>query len=142
MYAMEPIVWVEVATMHFQGPAVMWLQSVDHRVCSTTWRELCSWLHNHLGRDQHDSLIRQLFHIRQVGSICEYINKFSELVDQLVAYDHCVEDLYFTTQFVDGPKNEMKYVVLVQRPADLDTTCALALLQEKRSPLGTRTLSE
>jgi hypothetical protein len=51
----------------------------------------------------------------------------------LVAYEHCVEHehRYFTTRFVDGLKNEIKSVVLVQRPADLDTACALALLQEE-----------
>jgi hypothetical protein len=94
---------------------------------------LCSWLHDRFGRDQHDSLIRQLFHIRQVGSVQEYTDKFSELVDQLVAYENCYDHRYFTTHFVDGLKHHIKYVVLVQRPTDLDTACALALLQEEAS---------
>jgi hypothetical protein len=89
MYMVESSVWVHNATMHFQGPAVLWLQSINHRVRLPSWKELCSWLHDRFGHDQHDSLIRQLFHIRQVGSVQEYIDKFSELVDQLVAYEHC-----------------------------------------------------
>jgi hypothetical protein len=27
--------WVKVATMHFDGPAAWWLQSMDHRVRTT-----------------------------------------------------------------------------------------------------------
>jgi hypothetical protein len=61
----------------------------------------------------------------------EYIDKFSKLVDQLVVYDHFSDHHYFTTCFVDGLKHDMKSIVLVQRPANLDTACALALLQEE-----------
>jgi hypothetical protein len=47
----------------------------------------------------------------------EYIDQFSELVDQLIAYDHFVSDnRYYTARFVDGLKDDIKYVVLVQHP--------------------------
>jgi hypothetical protein len=35
-----------------------------------------------------------------------------------------------TTRFVDGLRDEIKSVVVIQRPPDLDTACSLALLQE------------
>jgi hypothetical protein len=90
-------------------------------------------IHDRFGRDQHDSLIRQLFHIKQFGSVQEYIDKFRELVDQLSAYEpsHYADSRYYTTHFVDGLKPEIKSVILVQRPSDLDTACSLALLQEE-----------
>jgi hypothetical protein len=50
--------------MHFEGLAARWLQSVNHQIRSTTWTELCSWIHDRFGRDQHESLICQLFHIK------------------------------------------------------------------------------
>jgi hypothetical protein len=34
MYATEPIVWVKVATMYFEGAAGRWLQSVEPRLPS------------------------------------------------------------------------------------------------------------
>jgi hypothetical protein len=59
----------------------------------------------------------------------EYIDQFSELVDQLLAYDHSVSDnRYYTVRFVDGMKNDIKYVVLVQHPCNLNTAYCLALL--------------
>jgi hypothetical protein len=64
MYVVKSSVWVHIATMHFQGPAALWLQYINHCVRSATWKELCSWLHDRFCWDQHDSLIRQLFHIR------------------------------------------------------------------------------
>jgi hypothetical protein len=131
MYGIDPEVWVRVATMHFEGPAAWWLQSINHRVHVGSWKELCSWIHDRFSRDQHESLIRQLFHIRQLGAIQVYIDKFSELVDQLVAYEHSSNFLYYTTCFVIKLKDDVKSVVLVQRPADLNTAYTLALLQEE-----------
>jgi hypothetical protein len=131
MYGVDPMVWVRVATMHFEGLAARWLQSINHHVRSASWKELCSWIHDRFGRDQHESLIRQLFHIKQVGTVEEYINKFSELVDQLVAYEYSLDFCYYTTHIVDGLKDDVKVVVLVQRPIDLDTTYTLVLLQEE-----------
>jgi hypothetical protein len=44
-------------------------------------------IHDCFGRDQHEALIRQLFHIKQSGAVAEYVKQFSALVDQLSAYE-------------------------------------------------------
>jgi len=41
---------------------------------------------DHFGKDHHELLLRQLFYIRQSGTVSEHVDKFSGLVDQLVAY--------------------------------------------------------
>jgi hypothetical protein len=53
------------------------------------------------------------------------------LVDQLVAYEHNIDQRYYTTRFIDGLRDDIKSVILIQRPVDLDTACVLALLQEE-----------
>jgi hypothetical protein len=78
-------------------------------------------------------LIRQLYRIKQVGFIQDYIDKFCGLIDQLQAYSHNIDPLYYTTRFVDGLRDEIEYVIIVQRPHDLDIVCYLALLQEESS---------
>jgi hypothetical protein len=75
-------------------------------------------------------LLRQLFNIRQSGTVTEYVEKFSELVDQLIPYVHSTDPLYFAMCFIDGLMYDIKSIVLVQRPKDLDTAYSLALLQE------------
>jgi hypothetical protein len=128
MYSVEPHIWVRVATMHFEGAAARWLQLVERHNKSASWNEVCSWIHERFIRDQHESLIRQLFHIKQTSIVQNYIDRFTALVDQLVAYEHSSDHCYYTTRFIDGLKGEIKTVILVQRPVDLDTACSLALL--------------
>ena len=46
-------------------------------------------------------------------------------------YESGVDPLYFVTRFVDGLCDDIRAVVMLQRPMDLDTVCSLALLQEE-----------
>jgi hypothetical protein len=64
MYDTEYHMWVKVASMHFEGKAHRWLQSVKRCLRHMAWEEFCSLIHERFGREKHESLIRQLFHIR------------------------------------------------------------------------------
>lgn len=59
------------------------------------------------------------------------MEQFSEPVDQLVAYEHTTNPIYYTMHFIEGPSDDIKFIVLVQRPSSLDTAYSLALLQEE-----------
>jgi hypothetical protein len=48
-----------------------------------------------------------------------------------LAHENQIKPTMVTTQFVDGLRDEIKMVVIIQRSVDLDTTCSLALLQEE-----------
>ena len=56
---------------------------------------------------------------------------FSELVDQLTAYDSSTNTLHYIIRFLDGLHSDIRTVILVQRPDSLDTAYTLALLQEE-----------
>ncbi len=88
-------------------------------------------VHEHFGRDQHEALIRQLFHIRQSGSVTEYVDLSSSLVDRLAAYESQTNPLYYVMHFVDGLKDDIKSMIMIQRPPTFDAACALALVLEE-----------
>jgi hypothetical protein len=94
------------------------------------WSTFCAQIHDRFGRDQHEALIRYLFHIRQVGSGTQYVDRFSTLIDQLATYEANANPLHYATCFVDALRDDIKSVVMIQRPSTLDTACALALVQE------------
>jgi hypothetical protein len=114
--------------MHFEGAATRWWQLVERRLRAASWEEFCSQLHERFGRDQHEALIKQLFHIRQSGTVAYYVEHFSALVDQLATYETTDNPLYYTMRFVDGLHDDIKLMVMIQRPSTLDTACALAMV--------------
>jgi hypothetical protein len=81
-------------------------------------------------------LLQQLFHIKHTTTITDYIEKFTDLFEQLKAYNPNPDKLYFTTRFIDGLRKDIRSVVLVARPQDLDSACTLALLQEEALDQG------
>jgi hypothetical protein len=122
--------------MHFKGITARWLQSVDNNVRKASWAEFGLMMHDRFGRDQHKALICQLFHIWQSGSISEYVNQFSVLVNQLAAYESNFNPLYYATRFVDGLRDDLKSMVMIQRPSTFDVACVLALVQEEATEGG------
>jgi hypothetical protein len=131
MYFIEPSLWISISEMHFDGPASLWYQSVESQIPDWTWDDFCAQIHDCFDRDHHESLIRQLFHVKQTSIVTDYISRFTELMDQLKVYSPKHDHLYFTMRFIDGLRSNIKSIVLVQCPKDLDTAATLALLQEE-----------
>ena len=141
MYFVPRRRWVKVATMHLSGAAACWLQSVEEQVRSGGWEQFQELVMNRFGKDQHELLVRQLFHIHRSATVQDYIDKFTRLVDQLLAYGRNTDPIYYAMRFVDGLRADIRVVVHMQRPQNLDTACVLALLQEElEDPVYTKEL--
>ncbi|WVZ82001.1 hypothetical protein U9M48_029318, partial [Paspalum notatum var. saurae] len=131
LYGVDSHMWVKVASMHFSDAATHWLQSVEQRARICSWSEFRRMIMDRFGRDQHELLLRQLFNIKQTGTVSEYIDNFSAIMDQLIAYEHPQDPLYFITRFIHGLNDDIKPAVILQRPSTWDTACVLAQLQEE-----------
>lgn len=82
-------------------------------------------------RNQKQTLLRRMFHISQTGTVAEYVQSFSELVDQINAFDAQPDVLHYLTRFLDGLVPAVRVLVAIQQPEDMDTAYTLALLYEE-----------
>jgi hypothetical protein len=128
MYHVHPFVWVRVSTMHFTGVVARWFQSMEQRISAADWPTFCAMIHERFSRDQHELLLRQLFNIRHTSTIIDYTDRFVAIVEQLSSYTTNPDPLYFTTRFINGLRDDIHSVILIQRPLNLDAACTLALL--------------
>jgi hypothetical protein len=131
MYQVAPHLWLKISKQQFKDHAALWIQSIEPLLPSLDWPTFCRMLHERFGRDQHQIMIRRMFHIHQESTVLDYVERFSALIDQLKAYNPNIDMLYYTTRFVDGLRLDIRSVVVVQRPQTLDTAYTLALLQEE-----------
>lgn len=104
---------------------------MEYQLDHMSWEHFCALITKIFAKNQHQMLLRQLFHIRQSSSMSVYIDEFSQLVDQLNAYQRMSDPLYYTMKFVDGLKDDIKAVVMLQRPKDFNIAAVLAQLQEE-----------
>lgn len=49
----------------------------------------------------------------------------------MISYSELTHLYFFLTWFIEGLRADIRAMVLIQRPPDLDTSCSLALLQEE-----------
>ncbi|CAN6291984.1 unnamed protein product [Urochloa humidicola] len=131
MYRVDPSDWIRVSSMHLSPSVARWFQAIECKHPKLSWPVLCKLLHERFGKEQHQTLLHQLFRIMQSGTVSDYIDEFTSIVDQLDAYESVSDPLYFTTRFVDGLRDDIRAVVMIQRPSELDSACSLALLQEE-----------
>ena len=69
--------------------------------------------------------------MRQTNTVADYIERFEAIINHLNSYSESIHPYYFLTRFVEGLRQDIRAVVMVQRPPNLDTACALAQLQEE-----------
>jgi hypothetical protein len=131
IYTVPEHLKVKIASTHFTDNAKFWAQSLEFSVQELNWSNICKLISERFERDQHDQLLRQFFHIRQLDSVADFIEKFDSLVHQILAHDLKFNAATITNRFIDGLRDDIKVVVLVQRPGNLDTACSVALLQEE-----------
>lgn len=131
MYSVDRSYWLSMATLNFSTSAAIWLQSVQKKLVGLDWEGFCDFLCSKFGRDQHQQLIRQFYQTKQISSVAEFVERFDALMNHLLSYSESIHPLYFLTRFVEGLREDIRAVVIIQQPVDLDAACRLALLQEE-----------
>lgn len=65
------------------------------------------------------------------SSVGDYVERFDIVMHQLMAYESAATPIYFITKFMEGLKDDIRSMVMMLGPQDLDTACSLALLHEE-----------
>jgi hypothetical protein len=127
--------WIDTAVVYFTGEAALWLQWTNAHGVARDWDDFVSMVCAKFGRREFEQLLRQFSRLRQTGTVAEYAVQFNTAMNCLLAHHRSWDPLYFVTQFVDGLRADIRVVVMVQQPKDLDSAVSLALLQEEAMEL-------
>lgn len=103
----------------------------DRRAPNISWDEFYNLQQTRFARNQHEQLIRGLLHIAQTTTVEDYVERFVELYDHLIACEIVPDPPHHVTRFLDGLKPAVKVQVAIQKPRDPDTGYELALLLEE-----------
>jgi len=61
----------------------------------------------------------------------EYYEQFEHLAHSILLYNSSYDDTYFVTRFLGGLRDDIRSIIALHRPSSVDTTSALAILQEE-----------
>lgn len=125
------ILWVSYSTSQFTGAAATWLESFLERNPCADWKELVDGVMARFMRNQQQVLLRRFYHISQTSTVADYVQRFSDLVDQLQAHGTKSDPLHYLTKFLDGLRPAVRVLIAIQQPQDLDAAYTMALLYEE-----------
>lgn len=111
---------VSYGSSQFTGAAATWLESFLTKTSQAEWADFVQAVQARFMRNQHQVLLRRLYHISQTCTVEDYVQRFSDLVDQISAYDSRPDPVHYLTRFLDGLKPVVRVLVAIRQPSDLD----------------------
>jgi hypothetical protein len=133
--------WVSYGSSQFIGAVATWLESYLTKFPQAGWGDFVQSVQHRFMRNQHQVLLRRMLHISQTGTVADYVQRFSDLVDQISAYSSQSDPLQHLTKFLDGLSPAVHVLVAIHQPADLDAAYTMAFLYEELgdggNPFGT-----
>lgn len=131
VYRTHPAMKTQFAILNFEGAVVTWLQTVERQGRITDWDKLCELVFSKYDKDQYQKHLNQLESLKQTGLVTEYQCQFEKLAHGILLYNPSYDDVFFVSRFVARLKEEIRSAIRLHRPKDVDTTSALALMQEE-----------
>ncbi|CAD6253442.1 unnamed protein product [Miscanthus lutarioriparius] len=132
LYATDPRIWVQCASMRFISSAALWYQTVQATLSAMNWENfLFALFAIGLIKTSTTIYLDNSFTSNKCPQVSDYVEQFSDLVHQLLAHDPSFPQTAITNRFVDGLKKDIRAVVMMHRPQDLDIASSLAFLQEE-----------
>lgn len=74
VYQTDPSLWVCLASMCLTGSAALWFQAMQSTIGSMTKDSFVTAICNRFDRDEHNHLLRQFFHIKQLSTVSNMLN--------------------------------------------------------------------
>lgn len=123
LYAVPPPLKTRFATLNFTGVAATWLQTVQRKGRVVDWEKLCALVMEKFDKHQYQQLLKKFEALKQKGMVEEYQNEFEQLAQGIMLYNNGYDDVFFVSRFVSGLKEEIRAVIALHRPVDVDTAC-------------------
>jgi hypothetical protein len=94
------------------------------------WDTFVRAVEEKFGAYDYRKTVQDLLSLRQEGSIEDYTKKFEAIQFQVSMFNTCFDDMFFTSHYVNGLRDDIKNLVQPQLPDSMDRASILAQLQQ------------
>lgn len=123
--------WVSSATMHMEDNAAKWWQAYKQLHDKITWKSLCQAVQDQFGADDYRTALTKLIALKQSGTVEDYTTQFQALQYDITMHSCNYDDLFFTTHYINGLKDEIRAAVEPQLPPTVARAAIIARIQQK-----------
>jgi hypothetical protein len=118
------------ASLHMEDNAAKWMQVYKMKRGLGDWHEFARAVDEKFGIFDYRRSLQDLLSLKQTSSVEDYTKKFEALQFQVTMFNLGLDDMFFTTHFVNGLREEIKGTVQSQIPDPVDRASMLARVQQ------------
>lgn len=107
------------ATLHCEGEADIWVQTVQGEQPGLTWEYFVELVYHRFSKVGYENIIGQFNKLTQKGTVEEYINQFEELRKYVVSIDGTHNENYYVDSFLSGLREEISSALYLNKPLTL-----------------------
>ncbi|XP_066392625.1 protein argonaute PNH1-like [Miscanthus floridulus] len=122
--------WVSSTTMHLEGNAAKWYQAYKQTHPKISWITFCLAMEQQFGADDYRNALTELIDLKQTGTVEDYTTKFEQLQFDITMHSCHYDDLFFTSHYVSGLKDDIRAVVEPQVPTTIHRAAIIARIQQ------------
>jgi hypothetical protein len=123
--------WSAVTSLHMEDKAAKWVQVYKLKRGLGDWQEFARAVDTKFGVFDYMQSLQDLLVLKQKGSIEEYTKDFEALQFQVTMFNPALDDMFFTTLFVNGLKEEIRGSMQSHVPDSVDNASMLAQVQQQ-----------
>jgi hypothetical protein len=131
IYNIPDCMWATTASLHMDDNLAKWLQVYKLKVGLEDWNIFVRAVEKIFGAYDYRKVVQDLLALRREGTVEDYIKEFEAIQFHLSMFNTGFDDLFFTSHFVNGLKDEIRGVVQAQLPDSVDRASVLARIQQQ-----------
>jgi hypothetical protein len=131
IYNIPQCMWTTVASLHMEDNAAKWLQVYKLKVGLGDRGMFVAAVEEKFGAYDYRKVVQDLLALRQEGNLEDYIREFEAIQFQVSMFNTGFDELFFTSHFVNGLKDEIRGVVQAQLLDSVDRATLLAQNQQQ-----------
>lgn len=110
---------VVFTTLHLEGEADFWFQTLQVEQPGITWGQFIEQLLQRFSSGSQENLVGKFNKLTQTGSVRAYIEEFEELRGYMLARHSFQTEEFYLSSFLSGERADIQQALYVYRPPSL-----------------------
>jgi hypothetical protein len=123
--------WTTAASLHMEDNAAKWLQVYKLQHGLGDWQVFVDAVQHKFGAYDYHKAIQDLLSVKQEGSVEDYTQEFQAIQFQVSMFNVGFDELFFTSHFINGLKEDIKLLVQPQLPNSVNKATLLARIPQQ-----------
>lgn len=121
---------VTSASLYLSDNVAHWYHAFKQSSAYHTWPQFCAAILQEFDVNVYRQKMKDLMSLKQLDSVEDYKQQFLQLVYTVRLYEPSISDTFLVTRFIMGLKAELRSVVELQIPTNVQTAAMYASVQE------------